>query len=130
MATREYRNRFDGWDLLLQILSGFAGGLTLAVVGTVVGSWLSPAGADPALGGVIGLVAGYPLGVGLGIWLAGRRERPASFALAALGAYLGAGVVLLGLALGLSGELPYLWALIAVFSLAGGLVGHALAARR
>lgn len=130
MATREYRNRFDGWDLLLQILSGFAGGLTLAVVGTVVGSWLSPAGADPALGGVIGLVAGYPLGVGLGIWLAGRRERPASFALAALGAYLGAGVVLLGLALGLSGELPYLWALITVFSLAGGLVGHALAARR
>lgn len=120
-------------NLVLEALGGLVLGALLAVAGSSLGSWLLanlPGSADQAIGGVIGALAGYPIGVALGVAGVGQLigwRAPLWPTL--LGAAVGTWAPLLALALGVRGDTRLLWGALALTGLIGALGAHILRRR-
>lgn len=115
--------------LVLQALGGLVLGALLAIAGSSLGSRLlagMPGSVDQAIGGVIGALAGYPIGAALGVmWVGQLLGRRASLWPVLLGAAVGTWAPLLALALGLRGDTRLLWGVLALTGLFGALGAHA-----
>lgn len=117
--------------LLVQGLVGVTLGAVLALAGSSLGAWYAASGIGAEhieLGGVLGAVAAYPLGVALGVGLTGRGlGYPGSMLAAAIGGVLGSGSLLLAAWLGLRSPPLVLWSAFALLGALGSIAAYHLA---
>jgi hypothetical protein len=120
--------------LLVQGLVGVALGAVLAVAGSSLGAWYAASGISAEhieLGGVLGAVIAYPLGVALGVGLSGQGLRyPGSLLGAAIGSVLGSGSLLLAAWLGLRSSPLVLWGVFALLGPLASIAAYHLARGR
>jgi hypothetical protein len=120
--------------LAAQLVAGFALGAGAAYLGSVLGGLVvaaDPAGFRDVVAMIGGVLLGYPLGVGLGVWLVGRLLGARGRLWATmLGAYLGVGAVLLAARLFVTGDFLVGWLLMVALSLAGACAGYHMSRRR
>ncbi len=111
-----------------QLAAGLVLGFLLALAGSTLGAWYAGSAITETqieVGGVLGAVVAYPLGVALGVGLAGHLlGSPGAWWAATLGSVVGCGGVLLAASLGFQRPIGLIWGLFVFLGLAASTAGY------
>jgi hypothetical protein len=118
----------------VQVIAGLVFGAGTGYLGTIVGGWLvepEPGGLGDIVAMLGGMLLGFPLGAGVGVWFSGRLlGGQGALWRTLLGAYLGVGIGLIGARLLVYGNTSLGWLLLIALCLLGAGAGYYAQRRR